>query len=145
MPKFEFSKTVDVQRDLIFQISTDYENFTKVLPAYFKELKIVEKNGDSTKIQEKLQFLGKTVDVLTEHVIEKPDRHIVRMLDGQAKGTVFDEKYEIDGEKTKITINVDFVLSGRLKLLAALAKGKIKQSMNTVMDEFVNYAKSQSN
>ena len=93
MPKFEFSKIVDVQRDLIFQISTDYENFTKVLPAYFKELKIVEKNGDSTKIQEKLQFLGKTVDVLTEHVIEKPDRHIVRMLDGQAKGTVFDEKY----------------------------------------------------
>ena len=56
-----------------------------------------------------------------------------------------DEKYEIDGEKTKITINVDFVLSGRLKLLAALAKGKIKQSMNAVMDEFVNYAKSQSN
>ena len=33
----------------------------------------------------------------------------------------------------------------RDRLLAALAKGKIKQSMNAVMDEFVNYAKSQSN
>ena len=64
------------------------------------------------------------------------------MLDGQAKGSVFDERYEIDGNKTKITINVDFVLGGSLKILGIFAKGKIKQSMNMVMDEFVNYAKS---
>ena len=43
MPKFQFRKIVDIERDKIFQISTDYENFTKVLPAYFKELKIIEK------------------------------------------------------------------------------------------------------
>ena len=108
-------------------------------------LKIIEESGNRTKIQEKLQFLGRTVDVLTEHIVEKPNRHIVRMLDGQAKGTIFDEMYEVDGKKTKITINVDFVLHGKLKLLAALAKAKIKQNMNVVMDEFVNYAKSQSN
>ena len=145
MPKFQFTKTVDVQRDLIFQISTDYQSFTKILPNYFKELKIIEESGNRTKIQEKLQFLGRTVDVLTEHIVEKPNRHIIRMLDGQAKGTIFDEMYEVDGKKTKITINVDFVLHGKLKLLAALAKAKIKQNMNVVMDEFVNYAKSQSN
>ena len=145
MPKFQFTKTVDVQRDLIFQISTDYQSFTKILPNYFKELKIIEESGNRTKIQEKLQFLGRTVDVLTEHIVEKPNRHIVRMLDGQAKGTIFDEMYEVDGKNTKITINVDFVLHGKLKLLAALAKAKIKQNMNVVMDEFVNYAKSQSN
>ena len=142
MPKFQFTKIVDVQRDKIFQISTDYENFTKVLPAYFKELKIVEKKENTTIIQEKIEFLGRTVDVLTEHVVEMPDRHIVRMLDGQAKGSVFDERYVIDGNKTKITINVDFVLGGSLKILGIFAKGKIKQSMNMVMDEFVNYAKS---
>ena len=44
--------------------------------------------------------------------------------------------------KTKITINVDFVLGGSLKIIGMFAKGKIKQSMNMVMDEFVNYAKS---
>ena len=145
MTKFQFTKTVDVQRDLIFQISTDYQSFTKILPNYFKELKIIEESGNRTKIQEKLQFLGRTVDVLTEHIVEKPNRHIVRMLDGQAKGPIFDEMYEVDGKKTKITINVDFVLHGKLKLLAALAKAKIKQNMNVVKDEFVNYAKSQSN
>ena len=145
MPKFEFIKKVDVQRDLIFQISTDYENFTKILPDYFKELRIIKKIDNTTIIQEKLQFLGRTVDVLTEHTIEKPDRHIVKMLDGQAKGSVFDERYEMDGNHTKVTINVDFILHGSLKILGAFAKGKIKQSMNSVMNEFVNYAKLQSN
>ena len=145
MPKFEFIKIVNVERHLIFQISTDYEKFTEILPDYFKELEIIERNDNVTKIQEKLQFLGKTVDVLTEHVVEKPDRHIVRMLNGQSKGTVFDEKYEIDVEQTKITINVDLVLKGGLKIIGTFAKGKIKQSMNLVLDEFVNYAKLKSN
>ena len=134
-----------MERDLIFQISKDYEKFTEILPDYFKELEIIERNDNVTKIQEKLQFLGKTVDVLTEHVVEKPDRHIVRMLNGQSKGTVFYEKYEIDGEQTKITINVDLVLKGGLKIIGTFAKGKIKQSMNLVLDEFVNYAKLKSN
>ena len=144
MPKFEFIKIVDVERDLIFQISTDYNNFPKILPKYFKELKIVKKNGNSTIIQEKLQFLGRTIDVLTEHIIEKPDRHIVKMLDGQAKGTTFDEKYEKVGDKTKVTIEVDFVLSGGLKILGMFAKSKIESSMKMVLDEFANYAKNQS-
>ena len=32
MPKFEFIKIVNVDRDLIFEISTNYENFTEILP-----------------------------------------------------------------------------------------------------------------
>ena len=144
MPKFSFVKHVDVDRDKFFAISTDYERFTEILPEYFKELKIIETNGNITKIFERLSFLGKTVDVTTEHIVEKPDRHIVKMLDGQAKGTVFDEIYEKYGDKTKVTIEVDFVLSGGLKILGMFAKSKIRKSMETVLDEFANYAKNHS-
>ena len=144
MPKFSFVKEVDIDRDKFFAISTDYEKFTEILPDYFKELKIVGKNGNVTKIFETLSFLGKTVDVTTEHIVEKPDRHIVKMLDGQAKGTVFDERYEKVGEKTRVTIEVDFVLSGGLKILGMFAKSKIQSSMEKVLDEFANYAKNHS-
>tara|TARA_B100001123_G_C15289496_1_gene1016933 strand:- start:677 stop:1114 length:438 start_codon:yes stop_codon:yes gene_type:complete len=144
MPKFSFVKIVDVNRDKFFAISTDYEKFTEILPDYFKELNIIEKNGNVTKIFEKLSFLGRTVDVTTEHIVEKPDRHIVKMLDGQAKGTVFDEKYDKIGERTKVTIEVDFVLTGGLKVLGMFAKKKIKNSMEKVLDEFANYAKNHS-
>ena len=144
MPKFSFTKLVDIDRDVFFAISTDYEKFTKILPEYFLELKIIQKKGNTTTIFETLKFLGKTVNVTTEHVVEKPDRHIVKMLDGQAKGTVFDETYEKVGEQTKVTIEVDFVLSGGLKILGMFAKSKIESSMKTVLDEFANYAKDNS-
>ena len=142
MPKFSFVKVVDVDRDKFFAISTNYENFKKILPNYFKELKIIESSGNKTKIFETLNFLGRTVDVTTEHIIEKPDRHIVKMLDGQAKGTIFDELYEKDGNGTKVTINVNFVLQGSLKILGMFAKQKIKNSMELVLDEFADYAKN---
>ena len=144
MPKFSFTKLVDIDRDVFFAISTDYEKFTKILPEYFLELKIIQKKGNTTTIFETLKFLGKTVNVTTEHVVEKPDRHIVKMLDGQAKGTVFDETYEKVGEQTKVTIEVNFVLSGGLKILGMFAKSKIESSMKTVLDEFANYAKDHS-
>ena len=54
------------------------------------------------------------------------------------------EKYEKYGDKTKVTIEVDFVLSGGLKILGMFAKSKIRKSMETVLDEFANYAKNQS-
>ena len=144
MPKFSFTKLVDIDRDVFFAISTDYEKFTKILPEYFLELKVIQKKGNTTTIFETLKFLGKTVNVTTEHVVEKPDRHIVKMLDGQAKGTVFDETYEKVGEQTKVTIEVDFVLSGGLKILGMFAKSKIESSMKMVLDEFANYAKDHS-
>jgi len=144
MPKFSFTKLVDIDRDVFFAISTDYEKFTKILPEYFLELKVIQKKDNKTIIFETLRFLGKTVNVTTEHVVEKPDRHIVKMLDGQAKGTVFDETYEKVGEQTKVTIEVNFVLSGGLKILGMFAKSKIESSMKTVLDEFANYAKDHS-
>ena len=144
MSKFSFTKLVDIDRDRFFAISTDYEKFTEILPEYFLELKIVETNGNVTTVFETLKFLGKTVNVTTEHVVEKPDRHIVRMLDGLAKGTVFDEKYEKVGDQTKVTIEVNFVLSGGLKILGMFAKSKIESSMKTVLEEFAKYAKDNS-
>jgi len=144
MSKFSFTKIVDIDRDKFFAISTNYEKFTEILPEYFLDLKIIESEGNVTKVFETLKFLGKTVNVTTEHVVEKPDRHIVKMLDGQAKGTIFDEKYEKVGDKTKVTIEVDFVLSGGLKILAMFAKNKIESSMKIVLDEFANYAKKHS-
>ena len=50
MPKFSFTKLVDIDRDQFFAISTDYERFTEILPEYFLELKIVERDGNTTKI-----------------------------------------------------------------------------------------------
>ena len=142
MVKFQFTKIIDVDRDLIFEISTDYKNFTKVLPKYFKNLEIVESNDNKTIVKETVNFLNRTDTILTEHIIIKPDQHIITMLDGPAKDSCFDEIYEKNGSNTKIVINVNFILHGKLKIIGFFAKKKIQMHMEQVMNEFVSYAKN---
>jgi len=142
MVKFQFTKIVDIDRDSIFEISTEYKNFTKILPKYFKKLEIIKDEKDRTEIKETINFLNRTITVLTEHIVVKPDQHIVTMLDGPAQGSSFDEKYEKNGAKTKITIKVNFILHGNLRILGFFAKRKIMTQMDTVLNEFVAYAKN---
>ena len=44
------------------------------------------------------------------------------MLDGPAKDSCFDEIYEKNGSNTKIVINVNFILHGKLKIIGFFAK-----------------------
>ena len=41
MSKYNLVQKSNLKRDLIFKISTDVENFHKVMPEYFKSLKII--------------------------------------------------------------------------------------------------------
>ena len=43
MPKFSFTKLVDIDRDKFFAISTDYERFTEILPVSYTHLTLPTK------------------------------------------------------------------------------------------------------
>ena len=139
MPKFKFVKTVDADRDKIFHVITDFENLTKIFPKYFKSLKIISKSGNTTKLQEDLEFLGKKLTVTVDHIVE--DKHIVKMLDGPGKDTRFEETFEKVPEGTKITVEVDLVLNGKFKVMGFFAKKKIKSKMSQALDEFAEVTK----
>jgi len=142
MPKFKFVKTVDADRDKIFRVITDFENLAKIFPKYFKSLKIISKSGNTTKLEEELEFLGKKLSVTVDHIVEEPDKHIVIMLDGPGKNTRFEGTFEKVPEGTKITVDVDLVLSGKFKVMGFFAKKKIKSKMDQALDEFAEVAKN---
>ena len=142
MPKFSFTKIVNVDRDKIFNVITDFENLAKIFPKYFKSLKIISKSGNITKLEEELEFLGKKLNVTVDHIVEEPDKHTVIMLDGPGKNTKFEEIFEKMPEGTKITIDVDLVLNGKFKVMGFFAKKQIKNKMSQALDEFAEVAKN---
>ncbi len=142
MPKFSFTKIVNVDRDKIFNVITDFENLAKIFPKYFKSLKIISKSGNITKLEEELEFLGKKLNVTVDHIVEEPDKHTVIMLDGPGKNTKFEEMFEKMPEGTKITIDVDLVLNGKFKVMGFFAKKQIKNKMSQALDEFAEVAKN---
>jgi hypothetical protein len=126
----------NLERDLIFSISTDVENFHKIMPKYFKSLKIISDSLNEKIVLESIDFLGRKIKIKTKHVIVKPNVHKVFILTGPVRGTSFIEKYDSTLSGTNISILVDLKLHGILKLIPFL-KILVLKKMNSVMSEFI--------
>ena len=120
----------------IFNISTDVENFHKIMPKYFKSLTIISNSLNEIIVSESIHFLGIQIKIKTKHVILKPNVHKVFILDGPVKGTSFIETYYSTLSGTTIEILVDLKFHGILKLIPFLKFLLIKR-MNSVMSEFI--------
>ena len=64
--------------------------------------------------------------------------------DADGNITTTTETYEKNVSRTKITIKVNLILHGSLKIIGFFAKKRIQIHMEKVMDEFVNYSKNNS-
>jgi len=126
----------NLERDLIFSISTDVENFHKIMPKYFKSLKIISDSLNEKIVLESIDFLGRKIKIKTKHVIVKPNVHKVFILTGPVRGTSFIETYDSTLSGTSISILVDLQLHGILKLIPFL-KILVLKKMNSVMSEFI--------
>lgn len=144
MTKFLFSKIVSGQRDEIFSHSVDVENFHKIMPKQFKELKILKKDGNVIMAEENLRFLYTSSKLTTKHEIIYPDTHKISILGGPAKGTIFLERYQKIMDGTKIDIKVDFNLVWPYKLLLPFISPLIKKSMEKTFHEFIDVMNSLS-
>ena len=145
MSSFTLIQKSKLNRDLIFKISTDVENFHKGMPDYFKSLKIISDSSNEKIVLEYLDFLGRQIEIKTKHVIIQPNLHKVFILTGPAKGTSFVETYDSNSSGTDISIEVNLQLNGILKFVPFL-KILLLKKMDSVMSEFIIcaelYAKS---
>ena len=126
----------NLDRDVIFKISTDVENFHKIMPKYFKSLKIISDSLNEKVVLESIDFLGRKIKIKTKHIIVKPNVHKVFILTGPVRGTSFIETYDSSLSGTNISILVDLKLHGVLKLIPFL-KILVLKKMNSVMSEFI--------
>ena len=143
MNGFNLVQKSNLESSVIFQISTDVENFHKIMPKYFKSLKIISNSLTEKIVLESIDFLGMKIKIKTKHIILKPNVHKVFILTGPAKGTSFIETYSPSSTGTDISILVHLKLNGFLKLIPFL-KILLLKRMNSVMSEFIICAESYS-
>ena len=139
MKSFTLHRHSIISRDLLFNISTNVENFNKIMPDYFKSLTVLEEFDSNKIVLENISFLGQSLDVKTKHVVLPPNIHEVYILSGPLKNTSFIEKYVPSSLGTDITIIVDLQINGFLKFIPFLRQILIRK-MGNVMNEFVKCA-----
>ena len=136
MPKVKVEKIIKADKDKVFFTITDFENLPSKLHQIFKSIKIISRKDNSIITEEFVRMAGRDITQKVKHVLQPTDEHEVFILEGDAKGSYIVETYEKTSEGTKIIVEGDFKLAGKLNLLGFLAKLKIEQSINEVMDEF---------
>ena len=140
MPKFHFEKLVKAERNKVFEIVTNVENFHKTLPKYFPSIRIKSKRNDTTVVEEHVRLAGFELVMMTKHITRFPELHEVFVIGGDAKGSHIVERYENVPRGTKITVHADLKFRGKLRIVSYLKKGRLQKGFVKIMDEFAKIA-----
>ena len=79
---------------------------------------------------------------MVKHVTEEPVLHEVFVIGGDAKGSHIKEQFIKVSKGTKIIVNVDLKLKGKMKMSSMFGKSKFKEDYATILDDFVKIAEN---
>ena len=140
MPKTLFEKIIKSDRKKVFELTTNYENFQKILPQYYPSVRVVSVRGNVSVVEEHLRIAGQELVMMAKHVIDEPILHEIFIIGGDAKGTHIIKRYESIPHGTKLTLEIDWKLKGIMKLSNLFGKNKILTDYSKIIDEFIAIA-----
>jgi len=143
---FNVEKITDVKREKIFDVMADIENYPNVLPNNIIAVRIINQSqpGFATTIyaEQTIVERGVVITQIVEHNIFPPQQHIITVKSGDAKGSEIKLTFKEINSKTKIIGEIKIQIQGILAPFSSLARNNIESAINTTLDSFVEYAKS---
>lgn len=133
-------KTIDINRQKIFDAIADVENYPIMLPQNIASVKIINETDDMIYAEEELYERFIKTKLLVKHTFIPYDKHVLEVVDGDAKGTVMIQTFEEINGTTQLTTEIKVKLSGPLEIFRHFSNGVIQTRMNVIIDRIVNYA-----
>jgi coenzyme Q-binding protein COQ10 len=142
LPKFSLEKTIDANRDDVFQIFSNYENYEKLIPQNFPSIRIRSVRGDVAVVEERMMLGDTELLIMAKHVSKKPVLHEVFVIGGDAKGSQIRQEFIQLENGTKILVDVDLKFKGRMKISNMFRKNDFKRDYSKILDDFVKLAEN---
>ena len=142
MPKFSLEKIVKNNRNEVFEIFSNFENYQRIIPQHYPSVRIRSMRGDVSVVEEHLILGDLELLIMAKHVSQKPILHEIIVIGGDAKGSRIRQEF-IELEKgTKILVDVDLKFKGKMKISAMFGKNNFKQDYDKILDDFVKLAEN---
>ena len=141
MAKFIFEKIIKADRKKVFDITTNYENFQKILPQHYPSTRTISVRGNNSLVEEHLRIGGRELVMMVKHVVDQPILHEMFVIGGDAKGTHITTRYEQLPNGTKLILEVELKLKG-IKKLDIFGKEKIPNEYSKIIDDFALFAEN---
>lgn len=144
MVRVEKTKTVNAPQEKIFKLITDFEKLPSRFPNRYRSVKVIERSGNTVTAEEDVTVAGREIHQVTRHTLEANKKLRSEVIEGDTKGTVVEILTEPDSgpDMTKVTVDADLKLGKMGSVLGVFAKGKIKDGLERMIDEFEKTVKS---
>jgi len=142
LPKFSLEKIVNAKRETIYEILSNYENYQKLIPQHFPFVRLRSVRGNVSVVEEHMNFGDRELLIMAKHVTEEPVLHEVFIIGGDAKGSHIKQQFIEVSEGTKIIVDVDLKLKGKMKMSSMFGKNKFEQDYAKILDDFVKIAEN---
>jgi ribosome-associated toxin RatA of RatAB toxin-antitoxin module len=136
---------VSLDRNKIYFLLTDVENYPLVLPRNILSVEIIEKTENIIIAKEQISDRGITTTLLVKHTMSPEFNHSIEIIDGPAKGTTMNQFFEDNDSGTKITNSFKFKFEGILTPLKFLPKQNAANAIGTIISSFEMYGKINAN
>ncbi len=142
MAKFSLEKIVIAKRETVYERLSNYENYEKLIPQHFPSVRVRSVRGNVSVVEEHMNLGDRELIIMAKHVTKEPILHEVFVIGGDAKGSYIKQQFIEISEGTKIIVDVDFKLKGKMKISQMLGKNKIEQDYAKILDDFVKIAEN---
>jgi coenzyme Q-binding protein COQ10 len=142
LPKFSLEKIVNAKKETVYEILSNYENYQKLIPQHFPFVRVRSVRGNVSVVEEHMNLGDRELLIMAKHVIEEPVLHEVFIIGGDAKGSHIKQQFIEVSEGTKIIIDVDLKLKGKMKMSSMFGKNKFEQDYVKILDDFAKIAEN---
>ena len=129
-------------RESVYQILSNYENYQKLIPQHFPSVRVRSVRENISVVEEHMNLGDRELVIMVKHVTEEPVLHEVFVIGGDAKGSHIKEQFIEVSEGTKIIVDVDLKLKGKMKMSSMFGKSKFEEDYATILDDFVKIAEN---
>ena len=145
--RISFENIIDtVSHASMYEVITDVENYPKVLPENILSVKILDRTNNSITAEEQISEHSIKSTLTVKHSFVPMEKHTIEILDGDAKGTIITQNFEIlpTSGSLKITTDVELDLKGIFSFVGFLPTSSIQHAVDTTIDEFAIFAAKKS-
>ena len=142
MTKFSLEKIAHAKRETVYEILSNYENYEKLIPQYFPSVRVRSVRGNVSVVEEHMNLGDLELLIMAKHVTKEPVLHEVFVIGGDAKGTHIKQQFIKISGGTKIIVDVDLKLKGKMKMSSMFGKNKFEQDYAKILDDFVKIAEN---
>jgi len=142
LTKFSLEKIVYAKREIVYEKLSNYENYQKLIPQHFPSIRVRSVRGNISVVEEHMNLGDLELVIMAKHVTTEPALHEVFVIGGDIKGSYIKQQFIEVSEGTKIIVDVDLKLKGKMKMSSMFGKNKFEQDYAKILDDFAKIAEN---